>query len=167
MLSHFTRVWLFATLWTVAHQALLSMGILQARILEWVAISSSRGSSWPRDQTHLSCISCIAGAFFTCWAIHLHSSNIGKCHVPGIILMSKDREMKETKSLSVRTYILMGRHRQSSTLKNHQCCQEKSGYKWWWMWKWGLFDIGDTEILPEKPVCEQRTKGKQQDDPRG
>ena len=29
-------------------------GIFQARILEWVAISSSRGSSWPRDQTHIS-----------------------------------------------------------------------------------------------------------------
>ena len=35
-------------------------GILQARILEWGAISSSMGSSWPRDQTH---ISCIAGSF--------------------------------------------------------------------------------------------------------
>ena len=31
-------------------------GISQARILEWVAISFSRGSSWPRDQTHFSCI---------------------------------------------------------------------------------------------------------------
>ena len=31
-------------------------GIFQARILEWVAISFSRGSSWPRDQTHISCI---------------------------------------------------------------------------------------------------------------
>ena len=31
-------------------------GISQARILEWVAISFSRGSSWPRDQTHVSCI---------------------------------------------------------------------------------------------------------------
>ena len=41
-LSH---VQLFATLWTVAHQASLSMGILQARILEWVTISISRGSS--------------------------------------------------------------------------------------------------------------------------
>ena len=30
-------------LWTVAHQASLSMGILQARILEWVAMPSSRG----------------------------------------------------------------------------------------------------------------------------
>ena len=37
-------------------------GILQARILEWVAISSSRGSSQPRDQTQ---VSCIAGGFFT------------------------------------------------------------------------------------------------------
>ena len=36
-------VWLFATLWTVAHQALLSMGLSQARILEWIAISYSRG----------------------------------------------------------------------------------------------------------------------------
>ena len=34
-------------------------GILQARILEWVAIPSSRGSSQPRDQTHMSYISCI------------------------------------------------------------------------------------------------------------
>ena len=40
-------------------------GIFQARILEWVAISSSRGSSQPRDQTHISCVSCIAGRFFT------------------------------------------------------------------------------------------------------
>ena len=30
-------------------------GIFKARILEWVAISSSRGYSWPRDQSHISC----------------------------------------------------------------------------------------------------------------
>ena len=40
-------------------------GILQAWILKWVAMPSSRGSSWLRDQT---CISCIAGQFFTQWA---------------------------------------------------------------------------------------------------
>ena len=34
-------------------------GILQARILEWVVIPSSRGSSQPRDQTHIFYISCI------------------------------------------------------------------------------------------------------------
>ena len=38
-------------------------GILQVRILEWVAISSSRGSSRPRDQTRVSCISCTVGRF--------------------------------------------------------------------------------------------------------
>jgi len=34
-------------------------GILQVRIVEWVAMSSSRGSSQPRDQTHISYISCV------------------------------------------------------------------------------------------------------------
>ena len=37
-------------------------GILQARILEWVAFPFSRGSSQPRDQTR---VSCTAGRFFT------------------------------------------------------------------------------------------------------
>ena len=40
-------------------------GILQATILEWVAMSCSRGSSQPRDGTHVSCGFCIAGGFFT------------------------------------------------------------------------------------------------------
>ena len=40
---------LFAPPWTVACQAPLSMGILQVRIQEWLAIPSSRGSSQPRD----------------------------------------------------------------------------------------------------------------------
>ena len=34
-------------------------GILQVRILEWVVMPSSRGSSWPKDQTHISYVSCI------------------------------------------------------------------------------------------------------------
>ena len=41
------------------------LGILQARILEWVATPSSRVSSPPRDQTHISCVYCIASGFFT------------------------------------------------------------------------------------------------------
>ena len=32
---------------------------IQARILEWIVISSSGGSSRPRDQTHISCLSCV------------------------------------------------------------------------------------------------------------
>ena len=42
----------------------LIYAILQARIPEWVAISFSRGSSWPWDWTW---VSCIAGRFFTIW----------------------------------------------------------------------------------------------------
>ena len=39
-------------------------GIFQARIVEWVAIPFSRGTSWPRDWTCDSCVSGIAGEFF-------------------------------------------------------------------------------------------------------
>ena len=53
-------------------------GILQARILEWVAISSSRGSSWPRDQTY---ISCIAGSFLTHWATREAPSYTGSSQI--------------------------------------------------------------------------------------
>ena len=42
--------------WTVAPQASLSMGLPQARILEWVPISFSRGYSPPRGQTRVSCV---------------------------------------------------------------------------------------------------------------
>ena len=56
LLSH---VWLFATPWTVVH------GILQARILEWVAFPFFKGSSQPGDWTQ---VSCIAVRFFTIWA---------------------------------------------------------------------------------------------------
>ena len=43
-------------------------GISQATILQWVAISFSRGSSLPRDQTHVSCISCIGRQILYHWA---------------------------------------------------------------------------------------------------
>ena len=62
VLSCFSCVRLCVTLWTVAPQAPLSMGTLQARILEWVAMPSSRGSSQPRARTQ---VSCTAGGFFT------------------------------------------------------------------------------------------------------
>ena len=58
MLSCFSHVQPFATPWTVACQAPLSMVILQARILGWVAMPSSRGSSQARDQTQVSSSDC-------------------------------------------------------------------------------------------------------------
>ena len=51
-------------------------GILQARILEWVAIPSSRGSSWLRDWTNISCISCTGRQILyhcSTWEAPLHS----------------------------------------------------------------------------------------------
>ena len=69
MLSHFRGVWLFATLWTAACQTPLSMGILQARILEWVAVLSFSESSRSRDQTPSLTSPILAGGFFTTSAI--------------------------------------------------------------------------------------------------
>ena len=52
--------------WTVVHHTLLPIRFFQARVLEYVAIFFSRGSSQPRDWTLGSCgVSCIAGDFFT------------------------------------------------------------------------------------------------------
>ena len=69
----------------------------QARILEWIAISSSRGSSWPRDQTCISCVYSVGK-----WILHhcttreaqsMPSSNIWKTQLPfpwGIRKMSSN-----------------------------------------------------------------------------
>ena len=58
MLSHFSRIGLCDPV-DCSPPASTVRGILQARILEWVAMPSSRGSSWPRDGTHGSYVSCI------------------------------------------------------------------------------------------------------------
>ena len=53
-------------------------GILQARILEWIAISFSRASSQPSDQNLVSYVSCMAGGFFTIstpWETPRYASN--------------------------------------------------------------------------------------------
>ena len=63
-------VWLFATPGTVAHQ-----GLLQARLLEWVAIPFSRKSSRSWDENH---VSCIAGRFFTIWTTREQSKTACK-----------------------------------------------------------------------------------------
>ena len=65
LFSLLRHVWLFETPWTVACPAPLSHEIFQTRILEWVAISFSRGSSQPRDWT---CISCIGRWILYHWA---------------------------------------------------------------------------------------------------
>ena len=62
-------------------------GILQARILEWIAFPFSRGSSWPRDWTQ---VSCIAGGFFTIWTTREASC----CNVDAYkVFLKKSKEL--------------------------------------------------------------------------
>ena len=62
-------------------------GIFQARILEWVAISYSRGSSWSRDQTHISWVSCI-GRWILYYSATWEALN-GTDHIPKYVRESK------------------------------------------------------------------------------
>ena len=65
MLGHCGCVRLFCDLTDGSPPGSSVRGILQAKILEWVAMPSSRGSSQPRDQTHMSLIPpALAGRFF-------------------------------------------------------------------------------------------------------
>ena len=87
MLSH----WVVSNfLWpprTVAQRAALSVGILQARILELTAMPSSKGSSQPRDWTQIDPnpgIEPITGGLFTIWAsreAHLKSTLAQRQHL--------------------------------------------------------------------------------------
>ena len=58
----------FATPWACSPPGSSVHGIFQARMMEWVAISYSEGSSRPRDQTHVSHVSCIGRQILYLWA---------------------------------------------------------------------------------------------------
>ena len=75
-------------------------GILQVRILEWVAISFSRGSFLPRDWTF---VSCIAGGFFIAWAI-------GETPAGGYTL-------RQTRLISTRNSIKNEKNKNTSSLQ--------------------------------------------------
>ena len=86
VLNHFSHIWLSAIPWTLACQAPLFMGILQARILEWVAMLSHRASSWPRNWTCSSSIFCI-GRRVLYPQCHLGSPHQRLCCNPGYLWM--------------------------------------------------------------------------------
>ena len=90
--------------WAVALQAPLSMGILQARILEWVAMPSSRGSSQPRDWTQ---VSCTAGEFFTIWVTR---------EAPGFFFSFFSPFWELSRSMRVKNFELCLSHRNVSIL---------------------------------------------------
>ena len=94
-------------------------GILQARILEWVVIFSSRGSSWPGDWAW---VTCIAGGFFTIWAtreasdkgllssckhVFRSDSSKWKCEVKECMFSVLTHAAKFCFSKAVSLYILM------------------------------------------------------------
>ena len=93
VLSCFHHVQLFLTLWTVAHQAPLSMGFSRQEYWSWVAISYSRGSSQPRNQTHVSYISSTGR-----WVLYHHLP-------PGkpvsVIIAKRYKDVRMQKSFSV------------------------------------------------------------------
>ena len=59
VLSCFSHVWLFETPMNCTLPGSSIYGIFLERILKWVSIPSSRGSSWTRDQVCVSCVSCM------------------------------------------------------------------------------------------------------------
>ena len=77
MYSGLSRVWLFFDPMDCSLPGSYVSEISQARILEWVAISSSRASSQPRDRTCVSCISCLSRQIrYHCAIWKAHSSFI-------------------------------------------------------------------------------------------
>ena len=121
--------------------------IFAARILEWVAISSSRGPSRPRDRTHVSCISCTGGQIPYHWATWEAHHNAKK--VPDSIKV-KDKLPLSCASLlpipfprvehfcqfliSFQKYLVMRQHRQHM----HQQTSPLWGRKWDTLWTWSL-----------------------------
>ena len=107
-------IWLFATPQTVAHQAPVRTS--QARIVEWVAISFSRGSSRSRDRIY---VSCLAGKFFTTdppgkpqW-MSLHSISWSK--IPNEHLLNS--QIRIIKLLNLLTYVTIHSIFPSATLE--------------------------------------------------
>ena len=115
------------------HQAPLSMGILQAKLLEWVTMLSSRGSSLSRDRTQ---VSHTAGRFFTIWATReakntgvgslsflqgiflIQESNQGLVHCRRILTSWATREALNLPSLKHLIFILTWNYSEHLQLYN-------------------------------------------------
>ena len=103
---------------------LLSMGILQARILEWVAMSSSRRSSQPRDWTRVSYVSCVSRRVLH----HQHHLVVAGCWHSGkkkvYLLEKKKKGLKKwvkKENRLIRSYFLPFPHLQSRESAGETC----------------------------------------------
>ena len=100
---------LFAAPGTIAHKAPLSIGFFQARILEWVVISFSRGAFQPRDRTQVSCICCIVGRFFTIWTTREANYKSGVPTTPSIRINNFLDHLTELRETFTHVHCLLAR----------------------------------------------------------
>ena len=94
-----------ATPWTISSPGSSVHGIFQARILECIAISFSRGSSQPRDQTQVSYIPCIGGGSLLTEPWEIHSEEEWLDPMTDVSLI-----FKETSNLFSKWYVRMCVH---------------------------------------------------------
>ena len=90
VLCHFSHVQLFATIWTIPHQAPLSMGFSSQEYWSELPCPPTGNLPWPRDQTHTSYISCIGRQVLN-HQRHLESpvQRLKLCHMATPSLKSK------------------------------------------------------------------------------
>ena len=133
-LSH---VWFFVTPRTVARQPPLSVGFPRPRILEWVAISFSRESSRPRDQTH---VSCIGRRILYHWATndarvkHINLKIYANVHQRCTCQSADSHERKQRKTLGTQNQPLQNLY--TSRLASYEATRDKDlvrMYIWGWM----------------------------------
>ena len=134
MLSHFSCVLFYVTLGTIAHQASVH-GILQARILEWISMPSSRESFWPRDWTHVSWVSCIGR-----WVLSVQFSSVAQscptlcdpmnCSTPGLPVHHQLPEFTQTHVHRVSDAIQPSHPRSSPSPPALNPSQHQSLFQW-------------------------------------
>ena len=98
------------------------LGISQARILEWVAISSSRGSSWPRDWTRVSCIGKHHGSLLNGDSTPFH-------HMMLSLFSSLSWSLVPCATQHFPTFVSTSRH--SSSLASRLCWGTNQLRRWW------------------------------------
>ena len=110
-------------LWTVA---LPVCGILQARILEWVTMPSSRGSSWPGDQTHVTLVSCPGRILYS--LSHLGSTS----YVPYLMIVKALFDIKKDMTIKRRFQVGQSILRNSVLRANCMVFFPLDGWSFWW-----------------------------------
>ena len=124
-----SRVKLFVIPWSLPGSSV--HGILQARILEWVAISFSRGYSRPRNRTQFSCI---AGRHFTIWATREFAIKLTVLHSFVFVFPIKILPIMKPIIL-IQNVVLERTLERSLTSKEIKPVNRKGNQSWMFIWK--------------------------------